>query len=567
MNLLRRVLQACLIFQSAFFGYAFGHTSEKAIHSECKRADILNRNQQFNFHIPSHLNTVADESMTIEKIDIIIFNVFNLDDPEEDRWYARWANRLHIKTRESVIRAQLLLKEGDAWSASLAEESERLLRANDYLFDARLRVAEICGDKIKLQVIVRDVWTLTGGVSASRSGGENTYRSSITDRNFLGLGVALALSKSRDSERSSEEIALKIPNLFDTRWQSLLAYHNQDDGQGHRIELERPFYSLATPFALAFSSAEDTRTDSIYFRNQVIEQFQHQQSREQIWGGIATHLSQDSVNRWLLGVSKESHRFSPVLTATQSLPADRTRNHLWLSWQWQQDRYQKARSFNRIGQTEDIDVGRFASLSVGYGSESFDNDESFWRFDARYRTSFIAQERRLGFLDFQASGDHLNQHSHWQNLKTQVDLRWYIEPFSASQWYFALAVRRASNLTFDQQLLLGGDNGLRGYPARYQEGDRSFVASAEKRYFFNWQLAKMLHFGFAIFADVGRAWFADRDNGINGKTLSDVGFGLRISSNRFDLDKVLHVDVAFPLQREDPSIDRVQLLVRGKSRF
>jgi len=34
-------------------------------------------------------------------------NIFNLDDPKENNWLFRLANRLHIKTRPYVIRSQL----------------------------------------------------------------------------------------------------------------------------------------------------------------------------------------------------------------------------------------------------------------------------------------------------------------------------------------------------------------------------------------------------------------------------------------------------------------------------
>ena len=49
-------------------------------------------------------------------------------------------------------------------------------------------------------------------------------------------------------------------------------------------------------------------------------------------------------------------------------------------------------------------------------------------------------------------------------------------------------------------------------------------------------------------------------------TLSDVGFGLRLSSPRSSGRSIVHIDLAFPLNG-DPSIDKVQLLVETKGSF
>ena len=54
-------------------------------------------------------------------------NIFDLSDPEEDKWLYRWANRLHIVTRDEVIDKQLLFAPGDSFSSRLLEESEGIM--------------------------------------------------------------------------------------------------------------------------------------------------------------------------------------------------------------------------------------------------------------------------------------------------------------------------------------------------------------------------------------------------------------------------------------------------------
>jgi len=53
-----------------------------------------------------------------------------------------------------------------------------------------------------------------------------------------------------------------------------------------------------------------------------------------------------------------------------------------------------------------------------------------------------------------------------------------------------------------------------------------------------------------VFYDLGRAWAAQRNTAHAG-WLSDVGFGLRILNARSAFGNVLHLDLAFPLNRSE----------------
>jgi len=115
-------------------------------------------------------------------------------------------------------------------------------------------------------------------------------------------------------------------------------------------------------------------------------------------------------------------------------------------------------------------------------------------------------------------------------------------------------------------MLLGGDNGLRGYPLRYQAGNNRALFTLEERVYtdaFVWSLFRV---GAAAFVDVGRAWGGPHVNTANPGWLADAGIGLRISNVRFSTQDVLHIDIAFPLHATD-DIKRVQLLVKGRTSF
>mgnify|MGYP001001606529 CR=1 FL=1 len=118
----------------------------------------------------------------------------------------------------------------------------------------------------------------------------------------------------------------------------------------------------------------------------------------------------------------------------------------------------------------------------------------------------------------------------------------------------------------ESQLVIGGDNGLRGYPLRYQSGERRVLMTAEARAFTDIYLWRLVRVGGAAFYDVGRAWGGPHPNTLNPGWLSNVGIGLRFFSVRAAFGNVLHVDIARPLQR-DPSIRSTQFLVKTKTSF
>ena len=66
-------------------------------------------------------------------------NIFDLEDPLENKELYRLANKLHVRTKPNVIRQQLLFKSGDRYSQRLLDESARILRSARYLYDASIR--------------------------------------------------------------------------------------------------------------------------------------------------------------------------------------------------------------------------------------------------------------------------------------------------------------------------------------------------------------------------------------------------------------------------------------------
>src|ERR1700684_3894646 len=116
------------------------------------------------------------------------------------------------------------------------------------------------------------------------------------------------------------------------------------------------------------------------------------------------------------------------------------------------------------------------------------------------------------------------------------------------------------------QLLLGGDNGLRGYPLRFESGTSRGLFTVAQRFFTDWYPFCLVRVGGAVFADVGRTWGTGVIGNSDPGLLKDVGFGLRLGNTRSGLGNVLHVDFAFPLSSE-AGIQKFQFLVQTMQSF
>ncbi len=158
------------------------------------------------------------------------------------------------------------------------------------------------------------------------------------------------------------------------------------------------------------------------------------------------------------------------------------------------------------------------------------------------------------------------EQDHARNLIFDNSAKYYLRWREDWLLYVALSATATDALDPDAQLLLGGDNGLRGYPLRYEAGASRAVLTVEQRVFTDWYPFRLVRVGAAVFGDMGRTWGSAVVGNSDPGMLRDVGLGLRLGNTRTGLGNVLHVDFAFPLNAI-PGIQRFQFLVQTFKSF
>ncbi len=511
----------------------------------------------------------AKERVRIGEVRVVLQPIFDADNPDEDRWLYRTADALHVDTGEAVIRQVILFEEGATVAVGELIESERILRAKPYLFDARVLPRRLCGETLDVDVVTRDVWTLLPRVDVSRSGGDDSFGVGLSDVNILGTGQELSAGYASNEDRKGVDLFYYDPNVARSRVALSALLADFDDGSRQFVELRQPFYALDTPYAVGAMFDRVDQEEGLYFRNDEYAEFQQRYTQYGVSGGVSFGRRHDRVRRLSMGYRYEEHRFSEISGQTPPLPfpRDRTFAYPWIGFESVEDEYEVAVNVDRIERTEDLYVGERMFAELGYSSDAFGADDArrgVYRIG--YQDSLRPDDRHL--FTFGASG-----RGYW-NFDSNEEEELIARAFGSyrhqqtERFSFASAIEfiYTSNLFDDQQLLLGGDTGLRGYPSRYQAGDRRFVVSLEERYFSDVYLMRLLRVGYAAFIDVGRSWFPGEPDADEYGVLANVGFGLRLESTRTRRDRILHIDLAAPLV-DGRDVDSVQLSFTVKSQL
>jgi outer membrane protein assembly factor BamA len=516
--------------------------------------------------VPSDVELEAAGAV-IGRVEIEPDDIFDEGDPRENNRLYRLADRLHIRTKPATIRAQLLFRTGDRYSAQTLAETERNLRLQTYLYDAHVVPVHFADGKVDVRVITRDVWTLDPSISLGRAGGRNSTSYSLQEENFLGWGKSVEIGHTRDVDRTSNLAEFSDPNLLGSRWTGSLAYVDSSDGDQRAAQIARPFYSLETPWSTTLLARSYDRTNSRYFLGNIVDQYNDNETTYQLGGGVSSGLVDGWTRRLLFGMYYDRNRF---LTTPQSIypskpiPPDRTLSYPFVGFDILQDDYAKVGDENQIGRTEDLYFGTEVTGEIGYSSGAFGADRDAVMLAATARSGFDWPHDQQLFVNGNVAGRL--ESGRMRNLSTNASARYYWRWRPDWLLYASLSGTVTEALDPDAQVLLGGDSGLRGYPLRYEAGTSRGLFTLEQRVFTDWYPFRLVRVGAAAFVDVGRTW----GSGVVGNSdlglLSDAGIGLRLGNARSGLGNVLHIDFAFPLQSV-PNNSRFQLLVQTMQSF
>jgi Surface antigen variable number repeat len=521
-----------------------------------------------SFLEPEVIAQLVPRGARIGRIEIAAENVFDTSDPDEDKRLYALANRIHIKTHDAVLENILLFETGDLYDPELLLESERLLRSRGWIADSIIvpSAYDPVSNTVDVLVTARDSWSLSTNLTFGRNGGKNHSGFGFEEKNLFGTGKQLNIAHESDVDRDKNVFGFQDGNVLGSWIRLNASYATASDGSSQGLSLGRPFFSLDTRWSFDTRLANDERVDQIYDLGESVESFQHLTRQATIEGGWSRGQVDGMVTRWLVGMSFDEHKFrqAPDSPLPSLLPEDRQLVYPWIGVQLIGDDFRQFVELNDMGRIEDVQLGLNLNARIGYSSTGLGADRDAWLLDLTALKGWQPSSIQLLTTEFSASTRR--EDAGFTNSIVSANATYFRKMFKKQMFMASLDVLESDQLDLDQQVLLGGDGGLRGYPLRYQSGTGRAVLRLEQRHYTDWYPFKLIRVGFAAFVDAGRTWGRDSRTTPSMGTLYDAGFGVRLSSPRASSGTVVHIDFATPLNG-DASISGLQVNVSTKATF
>ncbi len=533
----------------------------------------------------------------ISAIEYEVSKPFAVDGTPAD-WAFGMLNHLHVRTREPVVRWELLFREGDCLDPSLIEESERSLRSLRYVSAVEIIPESLGAGRHRVHVRARDSWALTGGAAISLDGGIDLTGISLDHRNVLGTGTRLGLFRTAFRERLRTGVITRQPNLFGSRVDATIQIGKTRSGAFVSESLLRPY--AGEMGRSAFRQVARRRDDYFSFSmdpssgySQALLRFEEERfelSVQRRWGD-------DDGARFVtgLGFSKEELVFpfgddGVALVADDDFDAPVASTGLARAEVSRQAQDHAARRLTFTIGVRDVtlvglagldaleapqDVMTGASLTVtaapavssGRGTDSdvylraqgawgHSNGSVYVRFRGDLQGRWEPAYDEAGAVDAPGA---------WRDVIHEVDAHayWLPEPGTGVFARISYVAGHAVDRPF--QLTLGGREAIRGYTDDAYPAARRLLATVEHRIPLNIVRSAAAGVGLALFADLGRGWAGTVPFGQDSGWRSGIGAGLRLGLPAGSPD-VIRMDVGLPLSvapRERGVVFRVYTELSG----
>lgn len=462
-------------------------------------------------------------------------------------WYQQLANTLHATTDRDAVRDLLTVAPGEPVTADRIYEAERILRSQPFFTDARILPAGCDGDRVAADVRVRDAWTLQLGVGFGSAGGESESSVGFEDENFFGTGKTVLLDWSDDSERRTLEFGYEDPSLFGTPWTLGLSHSELSDGRGDAVSLGYPFRRAdqAWGFRAEIDDSDSELGFEVAERTAYETETDRQEADVELRRLVA--LNPGGGMRVGLGWQRDYAEYGPLQEQAPELrpPPELTDRRLqgpYLSLERFSTRYKTFRNLRAIGKNEDYALG-LRSRIVGGRYVDGANRDNPWFFNIDVDHGLPIDSRNLLLTRLNLSGRYRDDGG-GEAWYRSIGADYYHRTSTHNTIVVHGEYDWRDDVDPEDELYLGGFEGMLAYPDRFRVGDRRWLLHLEDRYVSDTVLFDTIQVGYTAYLEAGNIRELD---GRWGDPLADVGLGLRLGSLRSSFGSVSYLTVAFPL--------------------
>jgi outer membrane protein assembly factor BamA len=488
------------------------------------------------------------QTPAIRKIDFIRLNVFDKNLQNSNNFIYRLGNKFHAVTKERIIRQEMLLRPGQNYDSSSFAQSLRNIRALDFIGEVKTQLNEVPGDSLDIIITTEDLWTTVAGISSESGGGNYKIMAYCDEKNIAGLGVGLETSLQFAQDKDN---GFSI-NAYDNRilgtrniascFISRFKFSRQFD-----ILLTRPFYRPQTRWSFAISAQFNRYRQRLfssgqeYFRYKKNFDFlQLKQTRAfGIYKRIEPYLYYTYQHDYY-GIENPASPYNNII------PADKTFSGPGLGVSLTTINYDTARYLDEFGTTEDFNYHYLLDFHSARSAKFMGGDKGSLSYGMR--AAFL--QNPIPALTIGFSNAYIGHETKTGRFlsQNQLEAACYVKMAKYHLLAGHIFTSYVWNHESDYQLVLGGGNGLRGYPDRYYSGTKMLLLNGEYRVFSPWTILTV-GLGGAAFFDAGYVW-GDRQMMRLGDLKKDIGIGLRFGLTKSSTARTIRIDLARGLDRK-----------------
>jgi hypothetical protein len=437
--------------------------------------------------------------------------------PARLEFVRRTVRTLHANTREELVRRFLLLRVGDACNQIQRAESERILRAQPYFVDARIRVYDDEKGGVRLEVETRDDVSLL--FSPVIVGVSPYLRAMQIGDGNLGGDAQRAVLRWRDGQGYRDRVGVEYVNYLFGAARNELRVNAQRTEFGYASEAQvvRPYYTDLQRAAWLLSYGAAREPDLFGRLNDSARAVLTSREYGQI-GGLARFGSVGRLKLLGLSFTRERERQEPTwlrYTDTALVPDPtvpgrppfRAQNVARLNalLGLRAIRFVRVQGFDALTGAQDVRVGAQLGLMAGQSlalSSGLDRD----RFVAT--SVYLGAGNEQWFVGAQGNteGRYDRNTSRWRNMVASGRAAWYFRPavrqttVVQTEWAFGRDMENPMQLT-----LANRNGGLLGHRQSVDAGAGRLVMRAEQRLVVPTRF-NVADIGLAGFAEAGRLW-------------------------------------------------------------
>lgn len=447
------------------------------------------------------------EGKEIEAIEVHVFRVFDDRDP-----IPNFVNVFHARTREKVVRQDVIHRVGDKWERGRVLESERNLRALRQLSLANVVPAKgSTPDKVRMLVVVKDVWSLRLNSDwAYGSSGLDFLLLNPTEENLGGLRASLGTLFVLERDRYYIGGSFAYPWMLSTNYSVGITgggIVNRFDGEN-----EGSYGSFTFTSPLRFRRDRWGYGTDASFTTQIVRQYRDGQIarvavrtssgetevlpwmyeaealESNYWGvrsfGVTHKLDvgagfQISHARYRVVDDLDASREAASVFSDHVLPVSDRRLSPYVSLAAYSTRFHRSLNIETLGLQEDYRLGYGLITTVFVASETLGSSRDLIgsNVSAGYTVPLGSGLLRVGASNRIVVANE-NRHEAFVSVRGRVVSphtalgRLHLDAYLGHRYYDYLNV---------SPFRLGGDNRLRGYPASEFDGKNLIAANAEFR--------------------------------------------------------------------------------------